>query len=132
MTSSTVFRNSWPGCEHLLRQPSSISSIMDFDDRFLLEDFREHIYGFEEDAVDIDRLITRTTKNTRGGNAFSYKPIRIFIGSSSHSEFFSGFKSDIDSKGPNPHKEEGDPAQVSSSFWIRFGDPEPVCPLFAR
>lgn len=93
---------------------------MDFDYTYLQE-FRDH---FEDlgilqswDDFGLHELIRRTTKDTRGGDAFSFKPTHMWIGSSTPRGFYSGFECVVDPEGPNLQKLG---TTDRSSFWLRF------------
>lgn len=69
----------------------------------------------------IEELLTRTTKNTRSGNEFGFKPRAMSVGVEVGQQYFRGFETAVEPKGINPHTEK----DLPSSFWIRFK--EEVC-----
>ena len=83
---------------------------MDFDerkfDRLELQD-NLALIGLHE--VDMDDLLKRTTKNTRRGTEFSFKPYEIMVGVLTADAFHYGFRSTVDRSD-----------SVKSAVWIRF------------
>lgn len=102
---------------------------MDFDpERFDRDELREHLHDLGvEDGVDyyMDELLTRTTKNTRTGNEFGFKPVHLSVGSTANEQFYSGFDCDVDASGYDVALATNKNPVNSSSFWIRFK--EEVC-----
>ena len=93
---------------------------MDFDEkRFSKEDFKQHAtqLGLVRNDSELEQLLKRTTKNTRTGEEFSFKPVDISIGTHVGVDFVEGVSWSVDPAGPHPHH-EGE--QQPSSFWIRF------------
>lgn len=94
---------------------------MDWDDNIFDHDEFEH--HFNELGIlqrhTVDELKARTTKITRSGREFGFKPTRLAIGSVANSRFHYGFESIVDREGPHPHK-NGE--SLPSSFWIRFAE----------
>ncbi|KAI0090965.1 RdRP-domain-containing protein [Irpex rosettiformis] len=87
------------------------------DDVFSKEEFASHFATLGIlDQHTVPELLTRTTKNTRTGNEFGFKPTALTIGLGVKHQFYSGFETDVDKAGVNVHTRENMP----SSFWIRF------------
>ncbi|KAI0695361.1 RdRP-domain-containing protein [Cytidiella melzeri] len=87
------------------------------DDKFDRADFTAH---FEDLGIlskhTVDELLQRTTKNTRTGAEFGFKPTNLSVGSIVHSQFYCGFQTKVDREGTNIQTNE----PLASSFWIRF------------
>lgn len=77
----------------------------------------------------VDELLVRTTKNTRTGNEFGFKPTELSVGTTAAGEYFSGFHALVHRDGPNIHHIDPE-ARHASSFWIRFA--EEVCTYITR
>lgn len=88
-------------------------------DIFDVSDFEDHLdsLGILNDYT-VDGLLVRTTKNTRTGNEFGFKPIHLAIGTVKDETFYGGFESQVEREGIDVHKPTGNP--LPSSFWIRF------------
>ncbi|KAH8087827.1 RdRP-domain-containing protein [Cristinia sonorae] len=89
---------------------------MDFTSDFDKDELANNLASVGLTTIDMDELLTRTTKNTRRGTEFSFKPYEMEIGTTSSGVFHQGFISRIDPDGvcidsPNP---------TPSSVWIRF------------
>ncbi|KAI0752286.1 RdRP-domain-containing protein [Irpex lacteus] len=80
--------------------------------------FAEHVaaLGILGEKHTVEELLTRTTKNTRSGNEFGFKPRAMSIGVEVGQQYFRGFETAVEPKGINPHTEK----DLPSSFWIRF------------
>lgn len=74
----------------------------------------------------VDELLVRTTKNTRTGNEFGFKPTELSLGVIKGEEYYSGFHGKVNRDGPNIHHKDEE-ACHPSSFWIRFA--EKVCTI---
>lgn len=96
---------------------------MDFDpDKFDRDELKEHLHDLGvEDGVDykMDELLTRTTKNTRTGNEFGFKPVQVSVGSTANGQFYSGFDRDVEPSGYDATSQAENHSNASS-FWIRF------------
>lgn len=91
---------------------------MDWDDDIYDRDeIREHLdaLGVLQNFT-LEDLLTRTTKKTRSGNEFGFKPTNLSIGTVKDGQFYAGFSSTIEKSGISIHTEDS----IPSSFWIRF------------
>lgn len=92
---------------------------MDWDERFSkteLYDNLDDLGIWDRPKYKLDELLVRTTKNTRSGQEFGFKPRRLSIGILTNGQFYEGFTSVLDRKGRNVNTDE----DIASSFWIRF------------
>ncbi|TCD60788.1 hypothetical protein EIP91_009517 [Steccherinum ochraceum] len=89
---------------------------MDFDERFDRSELQGHLADIGFPDADMDDLLRRTTKNTRRGTEFSFKPYEVSIGVLSNGTFYSGFHSDVEREGVCIDS----PKPLPSSVWIRF------------
>lgn len=93
---------------------------MDWDDNiFSRDDFRAHLDNLDPEILvkhDLDKVIERTTENTRTGGEFSFKPTHLEIGTMVGSRFYRGFASSVDRNGADVQTGE----RLASSFWIRL------------
>ena len=103
---------------------------MDFDENiFSRADLQNHLaqLGVLYD-YDLGGLLKRTTKNTRSGNEFGFKPSTLEIGSSVANTFYAGQSYTVETEGTHPQskrcvledEENDDDRVLPSSFWFRF------------
>jgi hypothetical protein len=97
---------------------------MDFDKRFSKEQFRDHLadLGVLLSDGDFDELLERTTKTTRRGQEFGFKPVEFALGCSADGHFHSGYSRRAHDKGMDAQTGKDSP----TSFWIRLHSSEQV------
>lgn len=105
--------------------PCIATDFMDWDDiTFDTDEFELHFKRLNIlENHTVDEIKKRTTKNTRSGREFGFKPTHLAIGSVVSSRFHVGFESTVDRDGRHPHNDD---ESLPSSFWIRFADSEKV------
>lgn len=92
---------------------------MDWDERFSkteLYDNLDDLGVWKNPQYNLDELLIRTTRNTRSGQEFGFKPLRLSIGVLSNGQFYEGFASILDRQGRSVNTDK----DIPSSFWIRF------------
>lgn len=92
---------------------------MDWDDEvFSREEILDNLrdLGIPIGSEELPELLKRTTKNTRRGTEFGFKPIELAIGTVRDTQFYEGRRFSVDKSGENIHTKKMCP----SSFWIRL------------